>query len=59
MPQQRPLPAGFSGCSVYYWIIAALLLTYAASFFLNEWSRNTAEISWTQFRQLLAQPAQV
>ncbi len=59
MPQQKPLPAGFSGCSVYYWIIAALLLTYAASFFLNEWSRNTAEISWTQFRQLLAQPAQV
>ncbi|MDP4711382.1 MAG: ATP-dependent zinc metalloprotease FtsH [Saprospiraceae bacterium] len=59
MPQQRPLPVGWSGCSVYYWIIAALLLTYAASFFVNELSGSATEISWTQFQQLLVHQGQV
>lgn len=59
MPQQRPLPVRWSGCSVYYWIIAALLLTYAASFFVIERSGSATEISWTQFQQLLVHPGQV
>jgi cell division protease FtsH len=59
MAQQKPLPVRWNGCSVYYWIIAALLLTYAASFFLNDLTGSATEISWTQFQQLLVNPGQV
>lgn len=41
------------GCSIYYWIIAALLLVYAGSFYLNGLNLNASEISWTQFQYLL------
>lgn len=51
MAERKNIPP--FGCSVYYWIIAVLLLVYAGSFYLNGLNLNASEISWTQFQYLL------